>query len=416
MRATAGFLAMGALAACLTLPAPAQAEDEPVVAPALHTALTGYLRATKRGKAKAELKRALTLLGDDLALAVKALRSLGPLRNAKPGTEHARTFQSGKQAFEYSIHLPAGYDGTKRFPVLVLPDHGAVGPEAGIGFWVGKVDADKYVLFRPVIVKHQENRKIFKDQGTYTRESAIATVMNDALAHLRLHYAVDPARFSMTGLSQAGFYSWYYALSFPDQFAAIIPESAGGGALTKHAPLAPNLRDMHVRILHHPDDQITPYKDAVLMKDAIGGSKIELISYKDSDYPGAPFPKRHPGPHNKRIMNVLPWAHEHKRTIPASVTRVMRYSQQGFEGRWRITPPKKPKKPVTVTCTNEDGVLSADHKGVRYLVSPEDILGGTTFQVGSKDVKPKADIALMLKLFKASGDLERLVAAEIKVK
>jgi len=40
--------------------------------------------------------------------------------------------------------------------------------------------------------------------------------MRDALVHLRLHYAADSGRISMTGLSQAGCYTWYYAVSFPD--------------------------------------------------------------------------------------------------------------------------------------------------------------------------------------------------------
>ena len=174
---------------------------------------------------------------------------------------------------------------------------------------------------------------------------------------------------------------------------------------------------MNVRILHSAGDQIVPYADAQLMNDTIKemGGQVELITYQDSDYPGQPFPQRHPGPHNLRLKNVLEWIPQQKRTLPQSIKRMMRYSQQGNEAQWVVAPPKDPTKPVLVTCTNENGVLSCDHGTAKYLVSPEDVIAKKPFKVNGKDVTPLPDLKLMLTRFKALGDPERLAAAQISV-
>jgi predicted esterase len=406
------------VAAALSFGTAAAAEDGPGVPEALRKALGDYLAAPPSREGGA-LKRLLGAAGKDLATAAEAIRTHPPLSKAKPGTRHGLTVESGGHAWEYSIRLPEGYDGKRLFPALVLPDHGSVGPEAGIGFWDGAEGVEEYVLFRPVILRHQEDRKRFPDQQFFARDEAIAAVMRDALSHLRLHYAVDPERLSMTGLSQAGYYTWYLAVSFPDQFAAIVPESAGGTAVVAAVrPLARNLASMHVRILHAEGDEVTPYAHAKAMHEALleAGAPVELITYRDADYPGKPFPKRHPGPHDKRILNVLPWARLHARTVPTSFTRVLRYRQQGVEGRFRIPPPSKPTEPLTVTCEAKEGRLSTDGKGVVYLASPEEVLSGRALEVGGKGILPIANLELLFTSFKEWGDRGRLFAAEVPLR
>jgi predicted esterase len=416
MNPTSRVLAL-MLAIYLAVAATAQPTTKPTVSPELRAAITAYLKAPP-AQDDAALKKALDLLHGNVALAAEALRSHDPLTVAKPGTYHSIKFTSGGQTWEYSIHLPAGYDGKKPFPVLVLPDHGLVSPEDGVGFWEGKKGAENLILFRPVILKYQEDEKRFPNQQFFLRDEAIAKVMRDALAHLRLNYAVDPDRFMMTGLSQAGYYTYYYAVSFPDDFAGIVPESAGGFALRAGAlSLARNLKNMNVRILHTEGDQIVPYADAQAMESAIkeAGGKVELITYQDKDYLGQPFPQRHPGPHHLRLKNVLEWIPNQKRTIPQTFTRVIRYSQQGNEGRWILTPPAKLTDEYTVTCSEKNGVLSIDKGPAGYLVSPEDVIARKTFTVNGKEVGALPDLKLMLTRFKSSGDASRLAAAQIAV-
>ncbi len=409
----------GAFAALGTVSMAAADANPPTrnVPAALHQAIAAYLMASRKEE-PARLKKALGALKGDLRLAADALRTLPPLTQAKPGTRHGLEFSSGGKAWEYLIHLPSGYDGKKRYAALVLPDHASVDPEAGIGFWKDKPGAENYVLFRPVILKHKDDSTRFPDAQFFAVDQAIAAVMGDALVHLRRHYAVDPDRIGITGLSQAGYYTWYYAASFPDQFAAVIPESAGGMAVRAAVlDLAPNLAAVAVRILHARGDGICPYSDAVGMRDAIqrAGGKVELITYEDSDYGGNPFPKRHPGPHHLRLQNVLPWAAEQKRAAPHRFTRVVRYPQQGFEGRFKVPPPAKTGEPITVKLSDENGVLSADRPKISYLVAPEDVLSGRELKVGGKTMKPKADLKLLLESFKVNHDAGRLAAAEIRV-
>lgn len=383
---------------------------------AVRKALRDYLEAPA-AKERAPLDRLVALVKDDLATAVTAVRTREPLVKGKPGALHGQKFESGGATWEYSVRLPPGYDGKRRFPVLVLPDHGSVDAESGIGFWDGKDGAEACVLFRPVITKFQEDAKRFPEQQFLRRDAALARVMADALAALRLRFAVDPDRFTATGLSQAGFYTWYYAVTFPDQFAGIVPESAGGPAVRALVrPLARNLSSVAVRILHARGDEICPFADAEAMRDAIAaaGGMPELIAYTDADYGGAPFPKRHPGPHGLRLQNVLPWCVSVKRDVPRSFTRVLRYPTQGSEGRFRVAPPNDPTKPVTVAFEEKpDGTLSCDRPGAVYLVDPADVLAGKAFRVKGREAKPKADVRLLLSTFKATGDDGRLVAAEI---
>jgi predicted esterase len=405
------------VAVCFVSHASADPSTRSSVSPEVQAAVIAYLKAPPL-KEKETLAKGLDVLHGDVALVAEALRTLPPLTTAAPGTYHGVKFTSGGKTWEYSVHLPASYDGKKRFPVLVLPDHGLVSPEDGIGFWKDKPGAKDLIIFRPVIAKYQEDKARFPEQQFFKRDEALAKVMHDALVHLRLNYAVDHDRFVMTGLSQAGYYTYYYAVSFPDDFAGIVPESAGGVAVRAAVVLlSPNLKDMNVRILHSAGDQIVPYADAQLMHDTLKqiGGHVELITYQDSDYPGEPFPQRHPGPHNLRLKNVLEWIPKQKRTLEQNIKRMLRYSQQGNEGQWLLTPPKDPTKPVLVTCANENGVLTCDHGPARYFVSPEDVVAKKRFKVDGKDVTPLPDLKLMLTRFKALGDPARLTAAQIVV-
>lgn len=404
---------------CLALSgARAEAKNPPKISSTVYKAITAYLEADdEQAEAKA-LAKAIKAVKGKLDVAAHALTTLPPLTKAKKGTHHGIEFTSGGKTFTYSVRLPKGYDGKQRFPVLVLPDHGSVGEEAGISFWEQDKRVDDYVLFRPVIVKHQQDQAVFADTSFWGRDQDIATVMRDALRHLRLHYAVDPERFRMTGLSQAGYYTWYYGVSFPDDFAVLLPESAGGLAVRAavlHA--AENLVQTRVRILHHSGDQITPYADAKLMHKKLEelAAPVELITYTDADYPGTPPAKRHPGPHHLRLKHVFDCAPDATRVVPGTFTRKLRYKQHGHEGRWRLAAPDKPNPPLAVTCSDEDGVLSTDAEGAMYVITPADILSKRKLKVGKKRVKLKADLERLFQEFKRTGDRGRLVAQLVAV-
>ena len=389
-----------------------------LIAVCLQDPLVDFLKADAKDE-KAALDTAVKSFKGNFKQALDSVRAVAPLSSLPPGVHHDLKFKSGKQEWDFSIRLPKEYDGSRRFPVLVLPDHASVSANAGIGFWEqDQENVEKVILFRPVIIKHQEDPSRFPDQKPMAVNAAIAGVMKDALVHLRLHFAVDADRLFMTGLSQAGFYTWYFAVSFPDQFAAIIPESSGGPVVPLWIqPLAGNVKAVAVRILHTKGDAITPYEHAELMADAVrkAGAKVELTTYTETDY-SRPNAKLHPGPHDLRLKNVLPWLLDHKREPASSPARVLWYPQQGWEGRFRIAAAVESAKPRAVSCREEKGELSVQGADAVYLVSPEDVLEGKQFTVSKKKLKPKPDVELLLRSFKSTGDLRRLTAAEIPLK
>ena len=393
-----------------------ESKPKATVTAAQREAVRRYLEAGTILLEGAELDKAVKAFKGDFAAAAECVRTHAPLSPLKTGTHHGLEFRSGGFQWQYSIRFPKGYDGKKRFPVLVLPDHGLISPEDGIEFWERGKEIEEYLLFRPVIVKHAEDQSRFADQQFFARDMEVAARMRDALRTLRLQYAVDPDRLVMTGLSQAGYYTWYYAVSFPDDFAAIVPESAGGGAVQSLLRTARNLSGLAIRILHSEGDDVTPISDAEAMKKSVeeGGGKAEFIKYTDKDYPPGST-GRHPGPHLARLRNVLPWGLRQKRERSETITRVLRYAQQGHEGRWRLRPPEKPTSPVTVTCSEVKGVLTATGADAIYLVSPDDAVAKRAFVIKGERVVPRGDITLLLKSFKATGDYSRCTAAELPV-
>jgi predicted peptidase len=290
-------------------------------------ALVDYLKAGEKEE-KAALAAAVKSFRGSLKQALEAVRAVQPLSVLTAGTHHDLKFKSGSVEWDYSIRLPKDYDRTKRYPVLVLPDHSTIDPKDGIGFWEkDAANIEKVILFRPVIIRYMQDPSHFPDQKPLSIHPAIAVVMRDALTHLRLHYAVDPDRISMTGLSQSGFYTWFIAVSLPDQFAAVVPESAGGPIVpTFIEPFAVNLKSVGVRILHTKGDQRTPYEHAELMEKAVkaAGGRVELLTFTEADYTVA-NDQLHPVPFQKRLEHVLPWTLAQKRELPTDFKRVLKY-------------------------------------------------------------------------------------------
>jgi hypothetical protein len=184
-------------------------------------------------------------------------------------------------------------------------------------------------------------------------------------------------------------------------------------------PLAANLADVRVRILHARGDTICPFADAEAMHAALTGSgaaaERELIVYEDADWGGTPPPARHPGPHHLRRENVFALIGAAKRTIPSSLERLVRYRQQGHEGRWRVEPPSDPTKPLNVKLAEDGGTLTASGADAVYLVPLEDFLAKKTYRAGGLEMRTKGDMTAAMTAFKRTGDPARVHAAEIRV-
>jgi len=157
----------------LLLPLLAAPQDKSRVTDAQRAAVRDFLLADEKKEAAA-LDKAVKSFKGDFTAAAECAATMAPLVNARPGTQHGLKFRSGGMEWEYSIRLPKSYDGKKRFPVLVLPDHGSVSAEDGISFWEGNKDVEEYILFRPVILKYQEDKTRFPDQQFFALDMAMA--------------------------------------------------------------------------------------------------------------------------------------------------------------------------------------------------------------------------------------------------
>jgi acetyl esterase/lipase/prenyltransferase beta subunit len=120
---------------------------------------------------------------------------------------------------EYAVYLPAGYDGTRPFPVILFL-HGAA-HRGSDGVAPAQMGIGPALLNRPggvpALVVMPQARETW-DAGTADSEAALK-VLDDVLAS----YKVDPKRVILTGVSMGGKGSWSLAASHPERFAAVVP-------------------------------------------------------------------------------------------------------------------------------------------------------------------------------------------------
>jgi predicted esterase len=122
----------------------------------------------------------------------------------------------------YRVFIPAAYDGSKAFP-LVVALHGMGGDETSIfdqyanGAFRREAEKHSYIVVCP---KGREPASMYTG-------SAEQDVL-DVIAEIERAYKIDLDRVYMTGHSMGGFGTWSIAIDHPDLFAAIAPISGGG--------------------------------------------------------------------------------------------------------------------------------------------------------------------------------------------
>ncbi len=194
----------------------------------------------------------------------------------KPGMHHL-TFESGKETWKYTVSIPRGYDGKKRFPVVMDAGHGSLKDQnddkaaQALAKYLLQV-RDAVIGVRPRIFD-----KLCKD-GRYDRLTrsrdgeafrTAAPLFRDLLRVLRLRLAVDGDRFFLTGISMSGYWAWRLGADLPGEWAGIIPISA----VTHQVQFGmENFQGLPVFILHSRDDPRCPFRQA---RDAL--DKLEAL-------------------------------------------------------------------------------------------------------------------------------------------
>jgi pimeloyl-ACP methyl ester carboxylesterase/prenyltransferase beta subunit len=132
---------------------------------------------------------------------------------------HLRTVKTEEGDRKYTVYVPEGYDGTRVFPVILFL-HGA-GERGEDGIVPAQVGIGPAILSRPggaraVVVFPQARR-------TWAAGSPDSKAALKALDDVMTHYATNPRRVILTGLSMGGRGSWELASASPERFAAVVP-------------------------------------------------------------------------------------------------------------------------------------------------------------------------------------------------
>ena len=327
-----------------------------------------------------------------------------------------------------SVRLPEGYDVRRRHPLLVLPDGDAEDADAALARFAGDPAFADVVLLRPEIDALRDDRARFPDPGLLASALTSVEVLHMALAVARLHYAVDPERVVLFGRGRAASLVWLYGVTFPDDLAAVVPDTAPDDEVRDACrPMLRNLAGVTVRSLH-ARAAASSLVDARGMLEAAHAAGVDaaLEPYGPDDAASRLGVPPHPDAARRRVVGeAIAGA---RRRIPTSFTREMRFRLQGDEGRFRVPPPATPAEGFTVTCGHDGGVVTCDRRGVVYLAGLDDLptpklvrlpdgtearSAGRTLRVGGRGVRPSFDPLLLLSTYRRTGDRGRLVAAEV---
>jgi len=195
----------------------------------------------------------------------------------------------------YRIHLPAGYDGKQKFP-LVLFLHGA--GERGSDNWLHMRNnavwrnawtngpnvktRDQVIILAPQCPANRQWVNMDWSQCTYdldrTRISEELKAVYAILEHVIKTRKVDTSRLYITGISMGGYGTWDMLARYHGFFVAAAPVCGGGSV--KHAD---KMASTPLWVFHGDADNVVPVLASRLMVDALRKAKSDV---KYTEYPG----------------------------------------------------------------------------------------------------------------------------------
>lgn len=144
----------------------------------------------------------------------------------KPGTGVQFTITEPQTSREGYLYIPAGYDHSKRWPV-VLTFHAYKpfgGAERQIREWSSTADAYGLIVVAPKLVNSGPKMQRRLNRITPSVQEDVQAAMG-LLDYVLTHTAADPDRVYVTGFSYGGFLMHYVTNQFPDRFAALCSRS-----------------------------------------------------------------------------------------------------------------------------------------------------------------------------------------------
>lgn len=192
-------------------------------------------------------------------------------------TEHFNENAKIQVNFGYYLYLPKDYnkDDTKKWPLIIYL-HGAGergnGEDElnkvelhGIPEYLKKKDEFPFVVLAPQCPENSfwvaqiNNLKILADK-------------------IIMDYNIDEDRVYLTGMSMGGYGSWFFAMAYPDKFAALAPVCGGGMAWNAEV-----LKNIPIWAFHGEKDDVVSIIESERMVNALksSGADVKFTRYKD---------------------------------------------------------------------------------------------------------------------------------------
>ena len=181
-------------------------------------------------------------------------------------------------AYKYLKYLPEGYDGKKKFPLLLFL-HGA--GERGDNLDLVTVHGPPKLIkkgkkFPFVVISPQCPRDSWWDAH------ALAGLLDSVITM----HAIDKSRIYCTGLSMGGFGTWELGSFYPERFAALAP-ICGIGRWPDSRGYTPFLMsEKPVWVFHGAKDSVVPLEESQRMVDALKrrGGKPKFTIYPKANH------------------------------------------------------------------------------------------------------------------------------------
>ncbi len=202
------------------------------------------------------------------------------------------SIQSGP--LRYRLYVPADYDETKPYPLLVyLNGAGSRGEDnekqlANLSPLITPlIDNPDHpcIIAVPQLPGSQQWVDVPWVNGSYEQdkvaESKALQMLRGMIADLQDTYTIDSDRLYLMGQSFGGFGTWDAITRYPDLFAAAVP-MCGSGDPTK----AEIIKDLPLLVLHGSGDGSVPVSGSREMVAALkeAGSAVTYLEYEDTDH------------------------------------------------------------------------------------------------------------------------------------
>jgi predicted esterase len=190
--------------------------------------------------------------------------------------------EPGAAGAKYVLHVPAGYESEKTYPLVVFL-HGSqvYGTDGRRQLATG---LPSYMRKDPEYLK-QHDAALRQTFIVFPQSRARSFFLGDdaelvmaVVRDVQRHYRVDPRRIYLTGLSMGGYGVWNLAIRYPEVWAAIAPV-CGGGEPAK----ATAIKDIPCWVWHGDKDDRVPVQ---LARDMVAALKAAGGNPKYTELPG----------------------------------------------------------------------------------------------------------------------------------